>query len=92
MNMLEKKVLVIGSGVAGLSAAVKLAALGIGVDVLEKADEPGGHARHFTCKATDKCVKCGACIVEEKISDAVSNPKVRIHTGVRLDDIQMLDR
>ncbi len=57
------------------SAAVELAALGIDVEVMEQADEPGGHARQFTCKATDKCVKCGACIVEEKIMDAVSNPK-----------------
>jgi len=92
LNMLEKKVLVIGSGVAGLSAAVELAALGIDVEVMEQADEPGGHARQFTCKATDKCVKCGACIVEEKIMDAVSSPKVKIYTGVRLDDIQKLDR
>jgi heterodisulfide reductase subunit A len=89
--MLDKKVLVIGSGVAGLCVACELAAAGIDIDVLEKADEPGGHARLFTCKAADTCVKCGACIVEEKITGAVSSPKIRIHTGARLDTVQTRD-
>ena len=43
-----KKVIVIGSGFAGLSAATHLAAKGYDVTVLEKNDCAGGRARVFT--------------------------------------------
>ena len=43
--MREPRVLVVGAGVAGLSAAVELAAQGIDVTVLERAAEPGGKLR-----------------------------------------------
>ncbi|HEX2901043.1 MAG TPA: FAD-dependent oxidoreductase, partial [Bacteroidia bacterium] len=43
-----KKVVVIGSGFAGLSAAANLAQKGYDVRVLEKNDQPGGRARTFS--------------------------------------------
>ena len=79
--MTNKKVLVIGGGVAGLSAAVELADLDIDVKIVEQSDFPGGHAIAYTCKATDRCVKCGACMVEEKLDQAVRHPKIRMVTG-----------
>ena len=39
------RVLVIGSGVGGLACAIRLAAMGLQVLVLEKLDGPGGRAR-----------------------------------------------
>jgi phytoene desaturase len=46
--MAKKKVIVIGSGFAGLSAATSLAATGeFDVEVLEKNESPGGRARLF---------------------------------------------
>jgi phytoene desaturase len=44
---MKKKVVVIGAGFAGLSAACHLAAEGFEVTVLEKNDMPGGRARKF---------------------------------------------
>jgi phytoene desaturase len=44
---IKNKVLVIGSGFAGLSAATHLAHLGYEVTLLEKNDTPGGRARKF---------------------------------------------
>jgi len=44
---LAKKVVVIGSGFAGLSAATHLADAGYAVTLLEKNDVPGGRARQF---------------------------------------------
>jgi hypothetical protein len=44
---LEKKIIVIGAGFAGLSAASFLAKAGHDVTVLEKHNQPGGRARQF---------------------------------------------
>ncbi|OQY60427.1 MAG: hypothetical protein B6245_01595 [Desulfobacteraceae bacterium 4572_88] len=76
--MPDKNVLVIGGGVAGLSAAIDLARLGVGVELVEKADALGGHARQFSCKATEKCVRCGACVVEEKLRDALEHSNISV--------------
>jgi phytoene desaturase len=48
--MAQKKVIVIGSGFSGLSAATSLANQGFQVTVLEKNSSPGGRARSFTEK------------------------------------------
>lgn len=45
---MSRKVVVIGSGFAGLSAATALASKGFQVTVLEKNETPGGRARQFT--------------------------------------------
>ncbi len=44
---MEKKIIVIGAGFAGLSAASFLAKAGHDVTVLEKHNQPGGRARQF---------------------------------------------
>jgi len=41
-----KKIAIVGSGPAGLTAAWQLARLGYGVTILEKRDKPGGYLRH----------------------------------------------
>ncbi|MGA7145192.1 MAG: FAD-dependent oxidoreductase [Desulfobacterales bacterium] len=86
--MADKNVLIIGGGVAGLSAAVELAVLGIHVELVEKSDFLGGHAIGYACKAIDNtCVKCGACMVEEKLQSAVSHPNIKVLRGCQIQDI-----
>ncbi|NTW98267.1 MAG: phytoene desaturase [Oscillochloris sp.] len=41
---MQKHIIVVGSGFGGLSAAIRLAALGHRVEIYEKADKPGGKA------------------------------------------------
>jgi heterodisulfide reductase subunit A2 len=79
-----KSVLIVGGGVAGLSTALALADLGINVLIVEKAPFAGGHAVQLSCKATDACVQCGVCLVEEKLAKARSHPLVSLLTGSRL--------
>lgn len=82
--MTANKVLVIGGGVAGLAAASELADLDIGVEIVELSDFLGGHAIQYTCKATEQCVKCGACLVEKKLERALQHPKITMMTGTRI--------
>jgi len=85
--MMAKKVLVIGGGVAGLTAASEMADLDIDVEIIEQSDFPGGHAIQYTCKATDQCVKCGACMVEEKLDRVIQNPKIKLMAGTRIQEL-----
>ena len=90
--MAKKRVLVIGGGVAGLSTALDLARFDIDVDILEKADFPGGHAARFCCKAGETCVKCGACLAEAKLKSAMETPNITILPGSRIREIEKADR
>ena len=45
--MAEHRVVVVGAGIGGLSAALSLAARGLDVTVVERAPHPGGKARHL---------------------------------------------
>ena len=85
--MIANKVLVVGGGVAGLTAASELAELDIDVDIVEQSDFAGGHAIQYACKATDQCVKCGACMVEEKLERVVQHPKINMMLGTRVQDV-----
>jgi heterodisulfide reductase subunit A len=85
--MVHGDVLVIGGGVAGLSAASDLAGLGLDVQIVEKETFLGGHAIRFSCKATEKCVNCGVCIVDEKLQNVMENPKIKIWTRSRVDTV-----
>jgi len=80
-------VLVIGGGIAGLTATHELAKLGIRVELVEKESFLGGHAIQFTCKAVENCAKCGACMAEEKLINVIGNDNIIIHTCANIERI-----
>ncbi len=83
----KEEVLIIGGGVAGLSAALGLSQLGIRSVLVEKQAGLGGFAAQYACKATTACVACGACMVMERISRAVADPNIEVLTGSRVERI-----
>ena len=85
MDAAQKHVAVIGAGVTGLTAAEALATLGARVSLIEKSPFLGGHAVQLNCKATDACVKCGACVAEDKLQRAVCQTGITIFTGTEIE-------
>ena len=83
----SKKVLVIGGGIAGLTAAWELARLDVDVELVEKGRFLGGHAIQFCCKAADECQKCGACTVEKRLLDVIQEPRIRVHLNAQLQGV-----
>jgi heterodisulfide reductase subunit A len=79
LNSETKKVMVIGGGIAGLTAAWELAAAGVEVALVEKAAFLGGHAIQYACKATDECQQCGACGVEKMLANVIGEPRIRVY-------------
>jgi heterodisulfide reductase subunit A len=74
----SKKILVIGGGIAGLTAAWELARLNLDVKLVERSSFLGGHAIQFCCKAVDECQKCGACSVEKRLLEVIQEPRIKV--------------
>ena len=87
MNTEQNKVMVIGGGVAGLTAAWELAQSGVAVELVEKAGHLGGHAIQYACKATDTCQQCGACPVEKVLKDVAGHSGITVRLGAQVDKI-----
>jgi heterodisulfide reductase subunit A2 len=67
MDGFNRRVLILGGGIAGLTAALALNGLGVSLELLEKTNVLGGVARDFCCKATTVCRQCGACLVNDAL-------------------------
>lgn len=90
--MPEQTVLIVGGGIAGLTAANRLADMKISSILVEKQRVIGGYAGGYACKATDACVKCGACLVVEASRSVLANPAVEVITGGRLTTVERSGR
>ena len=79
--MESKHVLVIGAGISGVASALELANAGVNVYLIEKGAAVGGHSVSFCCKATDICSQCSACVVHDRIKEAVTHPQIKVLTN-----------
>jgi len=86
--MEPKNVMIIGGGIAGMTAAQELAEAGLNIDLVEKSGFLGGHAIQYTCKATSECLQCGACSVEKMLKDVVENDKINVHLSTEIESIE----
>lgn len=77
------RALIVGGGVAGLTAALGIAEQGYEAYLVEQEAELGGYARHlrFTLEGTDV-----QAFLQELITRAKSHPRIRIFTSSRLED------
>lgn len=88
MSTENKKILVIGGGIAGLTAAWELSRFGFTVDLIEKTCFLGGHGIQFCCKATDECVQCGACSVEDMLKKVIEEPNITVHLATEIEELK----
>lgn len=81
-----KKVLVIGGGIAGITAALSLAKMGIPVVLIEKSPSIGGKMAmlHETFPTLD----CAQCILTPLMAEVSRHPLVKIYTLTELDSVE----
>lgn len=77
---MDCSVLVIGAGVAGISAALHLADQGQAVTVVERDDFVGGHAVRLGCKAVDDCQRCNVCLLPDRLQRFLNHPGINLLT------------
>jgi heterodisulfide reductase subunit A2 len=76
------QVLVVGAGVAGLRAALALADLGLGVHLIERADQPGGQtARWGTLFPHDRS---GPEVVDRLVADVRRRENITLYPSTEL--------
>ena len=81
MKRSHNNVIVVGGGIAGLSAATAVADIGLDVVLIERDKHLGGHAADWACMATDACAQCSACLVQDQIRKAVRHPRIQVILG-----------
>ena len=85
----KQEVLVIGGGVAGIQAALDLAAQGINVYLVEKEPSIGGKMAQLD--KTFPTNDCSMCILSPKMVECSRHPNIRLWTYSELLDVQRTD-
>ncbi len=80
-------ILIIGGGVAGLSAAQALSHQDVIVHLVEKDNTLGGHAALWACMATDTCENCGACLSIEMADQVLKQKNVTCHLNTVVETL-----
>lgn len=75
---IEQKVLIVGGGIAGIEAALKIANSGKKVVLVEKEPSIGGHMAKLD--KTFPTLDCSACILTPKMSEVGRHPNITLHT------------
>jgi len=89
VNSKNSKVLILGGGIAGITAALALSRLNISVNLIEKSSALGGMVRYFCCKATESCQQCGACLLNDSLQALAKEPIVGVHLKTEVTNIKM---
>ncbi|MCA1961675.1 MAG: FAD-dependent oxidoreductase [Desulfomonile sp.] len=76
--------LVIGGGVAGMTAALNIAAQGFTVHLIEASERLGGHALRLSHTMNGEAVQP---FVQDLVGKVTSNDKISVHLNSRIDNV-----
>jgi len=79
-----KDVLVVGAGIAGISAALQLANSGYKVYLVEKQPSIGGRMAQLS--KTFPTLDCAPCILSPRMVDVASHPNIALYSGSEVVD------
>lgn len=80
-----RKALVIGGGIAGITAALDIASTGIPVILVEKSPTIGGKMAMLS--ETFPTLDCAQCILTPKMAEVARHPLIKIYTNAEVTDI-----
>lgn len=83
---IEKKVLIIGGGIAGIQAAIDIGIANYKAVIVEREPTIGGRMARFD--KTFPTLDCAACILTPKMVTVSQSENITIHTFSEIEDIQ----
>ncbi len=83
---MEKPVLVIGGGIAGIQASLDLAERGLKVHLVEKSPSIGGVMAQLD--KTFPTMDCSICILAPKMMECFRHPNITIHTLSKVSEVK----
>ncbi|MFQ6068345.1 MAG: 4Fe-4S binding protein [Candidatus Bathyarchaeia archaeon] len=81
----SREILVIGGGIAGITAALELGYLGYKVHIVERKPSIGGNMAKLT--KVFPTLDCAQCILTPRMAEVGRNPNVRLLTYAEVQDI-----
>jgi heterodisulfide reductase subunit A len=81
----QKRVLIVGGGVAGIQAALDCADGGLDVVLVERKSSIGGVMSKLD--KTFPTVDCSVCVLGPKMVDAGQNPRITLHPLSEVDEV-----
>lgn len=81
---IDKPVVIVGGGIAGLRVAKVLSDNGFASVIVERTNKVGGHVRDWGCMATDRCMRCYCCSVHDVLEKIQASPLVTLMEGWEL--------
>jgi heterodisulfide reductase subunit A len=82
---INRRVMIVGGGIAGIESALQLADAGFEVVLVEKEDTIGGHMAKFD--KTFPTLDCAACILTPKMVAVGQHPKIRLMTWSEVESV-----
>jgi heterodisulfide reductase subunit A len=84
---INPRALVIGGGLAGMTAALTIAEQGHDVFLVERADELGGHARQIQFAVNSQQWIDVQSILRETIARVMEHPRVHVYTRAKIKNV-----
>ncbi|UCG36774.1 MAG: 4Fe-4S binding protein [Candidatus Bathyarchaeota archaeon] len=82
----SKEILIVGGGIAGITAALELGYLGHKVHVVERKSTIGGHMAKLT--KVFPTLDCAQCILTPRMAEIGRNPNVNLLTYAEVEEIK----
>lgn len=82
----KRKALVIGGGIAGITAALELADAGIEVALIESKPSIGGHMAQLN--KTFPTLDCSQCILTPKMVEVVNHPNIKLYAYSEVKNVE----
>ncbi len=92
MNESSPGILILGGGVAGMSAALALSNRDVRVHLVEKQDRLGGNTANWACMATGLCQNCGACLGPEMADQLKHADNISIHLNTQITSLDRTEQ
>jgi len=82
---LNKRVMIVGAGIAGIEAALQIADAGYEVVLVEQEESIGGHMAKFD--KTFPTLDCAACILTPKMVLISKHPRIRLMSFAEVEEV-----